>query len=776
MDDDLIGTTLAVAASAAVFGFVVFSFVLAVPIVITATGGWVFYKLKVDSPAAKEKKAYALTHQLYRQVKASVNTAPSKQEFGKQVYQHIPASLPEDLEDQLIESALDLYDAESFETDVPSPPGVCNSIEGARYRDFLSQYSAKMSDPASAKIAVDIIAQAYGKLLNHVPHLETSEEDVLFTVPLSYFIGENVGVAIEEMILTFFSEEAKQLNLFQDLREVLDENLHRASGFTHMPYPRQDDKLVFPSDYEGENIVYAYLAGTPFLAVLDFPVPLDISQKKRFEHMFVVGGTGHGKTSVFETFLMRDINAVAELEASVVLIDSQRSLINKVKQLKLFAPGHPLFHRLILVEPRDIAYPLAANIFRADYHSMADDIKESYVSDIIDIFEYIFTALLDAEMTERQSNLFNYAVRLLVTIPESTIYSFIDLFTTDKQGRFVNQATYAPYIEKLDADARQFYENDFLYDYKDTKVQVRARLRGVLSQKTIGRMLSNPDNKLNLASELDAGCVVLVDTDENLLKGRGSAFLGCFFIGLIHQVSTARANYSDSELMPTFVYIDEFADYAKNANDKIDKILAQARKRKIGMVTAFQQFSKLSQQLQDSIISLSSIRMAGGCERESNLVARSLHTTPEFIDSQSVLTFASWIKGTTESAIPLRFRPDEIGKQPKMTKEEALSVKELQREYFRSEWTESNDALFEEEDDNEVDSETNTESESESAESMKPAKAAEDPGEYRSTRNTQNKPSVKQSKKKPKVKPHESSTDQSLDDPDNPSVEPSDEL
>ena len=717
MDDDLLGATIAVAASAAIFGFVVFSFLLAIPIAAIATGGWVFYKLKIDSPAAKERKAREHTHQLYQEVKNSFRSIPEAEDFGIEIYKRIPDTLPEALEEQLVMRALDIYDAEAFESDIPKPPAVCNSLEGAKYRDYLSQYSAKMSDPASAKVAADIIAKSYNQFLAHTPHLEQPEEEVLFTVPLSYFLGENVGQAIEDLVLPFFSDDAKNLYLFQELREVLDENLHLASGFSHIPYPRQDEKLVLPSEYEGENIAYAYLANTPLLAILDTPIPLNISQKLRFEHMFVVGGTGHGKTSVFETFLLRDLKAVAEGEASVVLIDSQRTLINKVKRLQMFAPEHELFDNLILVEPRDIAYPLAANIFRSDYHSMTDEKKESHTSDIIDIFEYIFTSLLDAEMTERQSNLFNYAVRLLVTMPDSTIYSFLDLFTTDKQGRFVNQAKYMPYIEKLDADARQFYENDFLYDYKDTKVQVRARLRGVLSQKTIGRMLSNPTNKLFLDTELDAGCVVLVDTDENLMKDRGSAFLGCLFIGLIHQVSTARADYAEKDLMPTFVYIDEFADYAKNANEKVDKILAQARKRKIGMITAFQQFSKLSQQLQDSVISLSSIRFAGGCERESNLIARSLHTSTEFIDAQPQLTFASWIKGVTDSAIPLQFQPNQIGQQPMMTKEQEQAVIEAQRQRYRAQFVNLDATELEDENEEEPDISETAETESSATES-----------------------------------------------------------
>ena len=168
-----------------------------------------FYKLKVDSPAAKEKKAREHTHLLYRQVKDSVKNVPSERDFGKAVYKRIPVHLPDEFEDQLLATALHLYEAESFEADIPSPPAVCNSLEGAKYRDYLSQYSAKMSDPAAANVAVDIISHAYGKFLNYVPHLEEPEEEVLFTVPLSYFLGDNVGLAVEELILPFFSEEAR---------------------------------------------------------------------------------------------------------------------------------------------------------------------------------------------------------------------------------------------------------------------------------------------------------------------------------------------------------------------------------------------------------------------------------------------------------------------------------------------------------------------------------------------------------------------------------------
>ena len=94
MDDDIFATTFAVAASAAIFGFILFSFILAVPITLIATGGWIFYKLKVDSPAAKEEKAREHTNLLYNQVKGTIKNVPSESDFGKEVDKRIPVNLP----------------------------------------------------------------------------------------------------------------------------------------------------------------------------------------------------------------------------------------------------------------------------------------------------------------------------------------------------------------------------------------------------------------------------------------------------------------------------------------------------------------------------------------------------------------------------------------------------------------------------------------------------------------------------------------------------------
>ena len=79
------------------------------------------------------------------------------------------------------------------------------------------------------------------------------------------------------------------------------------------------------SDLAPEEMIDAYLGGTPFVDLLNLQVPFEMPQQTRFEHHWIIGGTGHGKTNAIGNILIADLGRVADGEASVVVIDSAES-------------------------------------------------------------------------------------------------------------------------------------------------------------------------------------------------------------------------------------------------------------------------------------------------------------------------------------------------------------------------------------------------------------------------------------------------------------------
>ena len=166
-------------------------------------------------------------------------------------------------------------------------------------------------------------------------------------------------------------------------------------------------------------------------------------------------------------------------------------------------------------------------------------------------------------------------------------------------------------------------------------------------------MFSHPRSKLDLFSEMNKGKVILINTAKDLLKEAGTEILGRFFIALIAQAAQERATLPANKRMPTFVYIDEAADYFDR---NIAIILSQARKYNVGMVLAHQYLGQLDPKLQEAFSANTSIKFAGGVSaKDARSLAPMMATDASFIESQSKGVFAAYIRGVTKAALPLKF-------------------------------------------------------------------------------------------------------------------------
>jgi hypothetical protein len=244
-----------------------------------------------------------------------------------------------------------------------------------------------------------------------------------------------------------------------------------------------------------------------------------------------------------------------------------------------------------------------------------------------------------------------------------------------------SEKKFAPHIATLTGTARQFFETEFSSrEFNDTKKQVLRRLWGILENQTFERMFSHPRSKFDLFSEMNSGKVILINTAKDLLKETGTEIFGRFFIALIAQAAQERATLPESKRLPTFVYIDEAADYFDR---NIGLILSQARKQKIGMVLAHQYLGQLDPKLQEAFGANTAIKFAGGVSnKDARSLAPMLGCTPEFIESMPKGSFAASVRGLTTTALPLRFELGTMEKLPRMSKAERNALQEEMRRRY----------------------------------------------------------------------------------------------
>jgi hypothetical protein len=405
------------------------------------------------------------------------------------------------------------------------------------------------------------------------------------------------------------------------------------------------------------------------LELLELPVPFDVPDDMRFEHCHIIGGTGHGKTQLMQRIILADLEAAKEDGRSVVVIDSQGDLINKIVRLDLFSPvaEHSLADRLVVIDPADVEHPAALNLFDAHLGRLAaygPADRERVLNGVVELYETFFGALLGAELTQKQGVIFRYLARLMLTIPGATIHTLMELMD--------NGAPFKPYMSRLEGSARYFFEKEFFHpSFAATKKQILKRLWGVLSTPAFERMFAQKENKLDLFEATRSGKIILINTAKDLLKTEGSQLFGRFFIAMLAQAALERSTLSDSERTPTFVYIDEAQEYF---DDTIETILSQARKYRMGMTLAHQTLDQLSPRLRAAFLSNTSFKCAGGVSaKDARALAPELRTTADFIEGMrrrgDRSEFAVWLKHRTASALQLSVPLGFLERQPTMPEE-----------------------------------------------------------------------------------------------------------
>jgi len=578
-----------------------------------------------------------------------------------------------------------LYQDEAFDK-IPNAPARLTGIDGARYRDLLADRLKRTQDSAltlaTMENALKESLSDFHKLLPAVAQVSRSklaellaveEEKQTIKVPLIELMPD-VGKAVDALLLPFFSKEIRELNLFASLRKTLQENQAAMSG--------NKSTLVMPSDFNGtqREIVTGYLKDTVFENLFDIEIPFEIPTSRYLEHTVLVAGSGHGKTQTLGVLIARFLQE--DDPPALVVVDSTGALVKKIETLALF--NDRLRDRIVIIDPEH-EQPPALNMFDVSNARMRDyseSMRASVETEIVQLFNYIFTSAQN-DLTSRQGTVFSYVVRLVLSMPGSTIDTLRQVLEEDPKGGFAN-SRYRPAIEALDATAQDFFKNQY-FELKGFREQIAQRVYGLVQVPAFQRMFAS-NNKVDFFDELqNRGSVIVVNTSESVLKQDASTLFGRYIIARTMAAAFERASIPQEKRRPTFLIIDEAAPYF---DDTFDKLLTRVRQFKLGVCVAFQHMEQTGEKLRSSIASNTSVKMAGGLGyTDSRWLAHEMETTPEFLKAQrrdsgeppQWTQLACYVRNFTQRAVSLTIPFYALENMPQMTSAEHRALLERNR-------------------------------------------------------------------------------------------------
>ena len=147
--------------------------------------------------------------------------------------------------------------------------------------------------------------------------IRVAGEDALFFATLES-IHANIPQAIEAVADVFGQTCTQDGEPFPRLYNKIEDNFLLASGIDPHRREHRHKQPVPPRQAKGKTpfeLIYMYLNATPFPDFLTTALPFAIPLDTRFEHMHILGGSGHGKTQTLQNFLLSDLAKVATWRA-----------------------------------------------------------------------------------------------------------------------------------------------------------------------------------------------------------------------------------------------------------------------------------------------------------------------------------------------------------------------------------------------------------------------------------------------------------------------------
>lgn len=311
-----------------------------------------------------------------------------------------------------------------------------------------------------------------------------------------------------------------------------------------------------------------------------------IKTDDRRRHMYIIGKTGMGKTTLMENMILSDIYA----GNGCCYIDPHGDTAEKLID---FIPSWRI-NDVIYFNPADFNNPIAFNVLEINQdlpHELLVEQKERIASSLMSVFKKIWENVWSARM----EYILNNTVRALLDTPGSTLLG-INRMLSDKDYRL-------EIIKNIkDPIVKQFWVQEFAaYDSKfasEAVAPIQNKVGQFISSAVIRNIVAQAKSSLNLREIMDGEKILII----NLSKGRNGdeamRLLGGMLITKIQIAAMERVDTPEPQRRDFYLYVDEFQNFAV---DSFANILSEARKYRLNLILAHQYIAQLSEPVRDAV-------------------------------------------------------------------------------------------------------------------------------------------------------------------------------
>ncbi len=303
-----------------------------------------------------------------------------------------------------------------------------------------------------------------------------------------------------------------------------------------------------------------------------------IFQKDRLMHMYILGKTGTGKTTLLQNLIKQDIYR----HRGITLFDVHGDLI---KNIVPFVTHYQRQGDLVHLDVSDPKIDIGYNPLRKVSYG-----KRSLVcSGILEVLERLWGK---SSWGSKMEHILRMVILSLLDQP-SVDFSDILRMLGDESYRYSCQK------HIVNEDIRKFWEHEFSKYTKTDLLPVYNKIGGFLAHPIVRKVLVGNPKQISLRQIMDGKRILVLDFSKGVLGMDAAHILSSLFLSSLASAAFSRISVPEEKRTMHFIYLDEFHNYT---NSSLVHMLSELRKFKVGLVMAHQYKDQLTPEIRSAIL------------------------------------------------------------------------------------------------------------------------------------------------------------------------------
>ena len=373
---------------------------------------------------------------------------------------------------------------------------------------------------------------------------------------------------------TFSDEYAMPLNLkelatvFHFPEGVVSSQLKQAkAGFAPAPMEMGSEGILLGiNSYRGKD------------------TEIRMSREDRMRHMYVIGQTGTGKTTILKNMIAQDIRN----GEGCCFIDPHGS---DIQDILSYVPKERI-DDVIYFDPAYTARPMGLNML--EYDPKYPEQKTFVVNELMSIFNKLFTKESMGPMFDQY---FKNSAFLAMDDPNThaTLLEITRILGNKEYRDSLCATCKNPIVKEFWANAEKTTGDQSIANFVP---YITSKFDNFISNDIMRPVVLQEKSAFNFREIMDNKKILLVNLSKGRLGEVNANLIGLLLVGKIQMAALSRVDMYGQKMNDFYLYIDEFQNVT---TDSIASILSEARKYRLSLTVAHQYISQLEENIKNAV-------------------------------------------------------------------------------------------------------------------------------------------------------------------------------